>query len=353
MSTNASMIVVLTALPAMWFASLAVAADSMPDKDMSSMPGMHMPAQKSPKAQKPAPAPNAPSTQAPRRSTPQSPPTPAVLQRLDIGSQIGLRPVVRGLNLPVPQAMPGMKISSMQGGKAPPGARSPDYSDGVGYGSMTGMDMHDDALLGALRVDRLEYEQGRHADGVALDAQAWYGTDANRLWLKAEGEDRPPGRLQDWRTEALWDHPVGIYWNSQLGIRQDFGDGPGRSWAAFGLQGLAPNWFDIEATAYLGPSGRTAARFEATYELLFTQRLILQPRFEANLYGRNDRERRIGAGLSDAQLGLRLRYEIRRQFAPYVGVELVRRFAKTAQYARNAGESAFDPQWVAGVRLLF
>jgi len=249
-------------------------------------------------------------------------------------------------------SMPGMHTASMQGGAAPPDARSPDYSDGVGYGSMTGMDMHDDALLGSLRIDRLEYHNGRGADGATLDAQAWYGTDANRLWLKAEG-DYGAGRLEDQRTEALWDHPVSTYWDTQLGVRADFGDGPGRSWAAFGLQGLAPDWLDIEATAYLGPSGRTAARFEAEYELLFTQRLILQPRFEANLYGRDDRARRIGAGLSDAQLGLRLRYEIRRQFAPYVGVEWIRRFAKTAQYARDAGELAFDPQWVAGVRLLF
>jgi len=299
------------------------------------------------------PAPAGTPAQAHHPAVPQPPPVPAELQRLNIGSQIGVRPVVRGLNLPLPHAMAGMKMSSMQGGKAPPGARSPDYSDGIGYGSMPGMLMHDDIPLASLLVDRLEYGRRHHANTVALDAQAWYGTDANRLWLKAEGENNPLGHLQDWRTEALWDHPMSIYWDTQLGVREDFGDGPGRTWAAVGLQGLSVYWFDLEATAYVDPSGRTAARFEAMYELLFTQRLILEPRFEANLYGRDDHARRIGAGLSDAQFGLRLRYDFQRRFAPYIGIDMVRRFAKTAQYIRDAGEPVFDPQLVAGVRLLF
>lgn len=345
--------VLLAAGAALGMASLpALAQHSMPNMDMSKMPGMHMPAPPQ-KAKKAAPAPSESAAHTNHPATAQPPPAPTELQRLNIGSQIGLRPVVRGLNLSLPHEMPGMKMSSMQGGQAPPGARSPDYSDGIGYGSMKGMVMHDQTPIAALLVDRLEYDQGRHANGATLDAQAWYGTAANRLWLKAEGENSPPGRLQDWRTEALWDHPLSIYWDTQLGVREDFGDGPGRTWAAVGLQGLSVYWFDIEATAYLDPTGRTAARFEAIYELLFTQRLILEPRFEANLYGRNDPERRTGAGFSDAQFGLRLRYEFQRRFAPYVGIGIVRRFGKTAQYARAVGEPVSDPRLVAGVRLLF
>jgi copper resistance protein B len=272
------------------------------------------------------------------------------MQVLDIGSQIGVRPVVRGLNGETMQMdMQGMQ---MQGGKAPPDARSADYSGGVGYGSTPGLHMLDDAALGMLLIDRLEYFDGRNDNGVALDAQGWYGTDANKVWFKAEGE-RSAGRLQDLRTEALWAHPIGIYWNTQLGVRHDFGVGPGRTWAAFGVQGLAPYFFDVEATFYVGQAGRTAFRFESEYELLLTQRLILQPRFEMNLYGRDDPQRGIGSGLSDAELGLRLRYEFSRKFAPYVGVEFERKFGKTADFARNAGEPAFDPRLVAGIRFWF
>ncbi|MHB8446809.1 MAG: copper resistance protein B [Rudaea sp.] len=297
-------------------------AHTMPDMDMSSMPGMAMP----------------------------PPNLTGAMQRLDVGSQIGIRPVVRGLNLENMQTdMQGMQ---MQGGKTPSNARSPDYSDGVGHGDMTGMDMLDDAALGILLVDRLEYVDDRDANGAALEAQAWYGSDANKLWLKVEGE-HSGGRLQDLRSEALWAHPIDIYWNTQLGLRHDFGVGPDRTWAAFGVQGLAPYWFDVDAAFYVGPSGRTALRFESEYELLLTQRLILQPRFEINFYGRDDSWRDIGSGLSDAELGLRLRYEFTRQFAPYVGVEAARKFGKTATFARDAGESAFDPRLVAGFRIWF
>jgi copper resistance protein B len=324
--------------------------------DMPSMPGMAMPPP--PPQQVPASA----QTQHPgsmsgmhMSSTPYTPmqPPPNVtgtLQVLDVGSQIGIRPVVRGLNGGAMQMdMQGMQ---MQGGKAPPDARSADYSDGIRYGSMPGMDMLDDAALGTILIDRLEYFDGRNDHGIALDAQGWYGTDANKLWVKAEGETGA-GRLQDLRTEALWAHPIGIYWNTQLGVRHDFGVGPGRTWAAFGVQGLAPYFFDVEATFYVGQAGRTAFRFESEYELLLTQRLILQPRFEINLYGRDDPQRGIGSGLSDATAGLRLRYEFTRKFAPYVGVEFERKFGRTADFARNAGEPAFDPRLVAGLRLWF
>ncbi|MDE1884562.1 MAG: copper resistance protein B [Xanthomonadaceae bacterium] len=248
-------------------------------------------------------------------------------------------------------AMPGMPMP-MQGGVAPPDARSPDYSDGVNAGAMAGMDMLDDKALGMLLLDRLEYFDGRDANGVALEAQAWYGNDANKLWLKVEGE-RSGGRLQNVRTEALWDRPLAAYWDTQLGVRNDFGVGPDRTWAAFGVHGLAPYWFEVDAAFYIGQAGRTALRFESTYELRWTQRVILEPRFETNFYGRNDPRRRIGSGLSDAALGLRLRYEFTRQFAPYVGVEWERRFGRTADLARSAGEAVFDPRLVAGFRIWF
>ena len=249
-------------------------------------------------------------------------------------------------------AMAGMPMGPMQGGSAPPGARSPDYSDGIGYGAMPGMEMRDAAPLGMLRFDQLEAFHGKDGNGQAWEVQGWYGNDSDKLWVRSEGE-RGRGRIEDGDAEVLWSHAVASFWNTQLGVRQDVGEGPARHWAAFGIEGLAPNWFGLEATAYLGPSGRTAARLRAEYELLFTQRLILQPEFELNAYGRSDPARRLGSGVSDARFGLRLRYEVRRQFAPYLGVAWIRRFGGTADVARGDRQPIFDRQWVAGIRIWF
>jgi copper resistance protein B len=246
-----------------------------------------------------------------------------------------------------------MDMSSIQGGGAPPDARSPDYSDGYGHGSMPGAHMHDDRPIGMLLLDQLEDVHTRGGgSAVAIDGQAWYGRNFDKLWIKFEGE-RAGGRLQDLRTEVLWDHAVAAYWDTQLGLRHDFGMGPGRTWLAFGVQGLAPYWFETEATLYVGQGGRTAARVEFEYEALLTQRLILQPKLEMNLYGKGDPQRGIGSGLSDVEAGLRLRYEIRREFAPYVGLVWHQRFGRTADFARAGGEQADDLQFVAGVRIWF
>jgi copper resistance protein B len=248
--------------------------------------------------------------------------------------------------------MPGMAMGPMQGGNPPPDARSADYSDGVGHGAMHGMNMADNAPLGMLLIDRLEGFHGRGANGQAWEAQGWYGNDTNKLWLRTEGR-LSRGKLDEGDLEAFWNHAIATYWGSQLGVRQDLGEGPKRTWAAFGVQGLAPYGFDLEATGYLGAHGRTAARLRADYELLFTQRLILQSEAEANLYGKDDPQRRIGSGVSDVQLGLRLRYEFHRQFAPYIGVNWVRRLGTTAGYARQGHFPMLDRQIVAGVRAWF
>ncbi|SFK29768.1 copper resistance protein B [Rhodanobacter glycinis] len=249
-------------------------------------------------------------------------------------------------------AMPGMTMGPMQGGSPPPNARSPDYSDGVGYGSMEGMDMADKAPLGMVLIDQLEAFHGRDANGQSWEAGGWYGNDENKLWIRTEGE-RSRGKLDDGDLEAFWNHAIATYWSTQLGARQDIGAGPKRTWAAFGVQGLAPYWFELEATGYVGTNGRTAARLRAEYELLFTQRLILQPEAEVNLYGKDDPQRRIGSGVSDLQFGLRLRYEFHRQFAPYIGVNWTRRVGTTADYARQDHQPVLDRQIVAGVRIWF
>lgn len=246
-------------------------------------------------------------------------------------------------------------MSSMPAGHAEhagTGLRSPDYSDGVGQDAMPGMDMADDKALGMLRFDQLEAFHGRDGNGQHWDVQGWYGTDTDKLWLRSEGE-RTHADLADGDVELLWAHATSAFWGTRLGIRRDLGDGPARTWAGFGIEGLAPYFLDVAATLYAGPAGRTAARLRMAYDLRFTQRLILQPEFEANLYGRDDPQRGIGSGLSDASLGLRLRYEIRRRFAPYLGVVWRRRFGDSAAITRAQGRVVFDQQWVAGVRVWF
>ena len=143
---------------------------------------------------------------------------------------------------------------------------------------------------------------------------------------------------------------MAVYWDTQLGVRYDSGEGPGRSWLAFGIQGLAPYWFEVDAAAYVGEEGRSALRLEAEYELLLTQKLILQPKIEMNFYGKSDVERGLGSGLSDVSVALRLRYEIRREFAPYIGIERAAKVGGTADYARAAGKDAEETRFIAGLR---
>lgn len=248
-------------------------------------------------------------------------------------------------------SMQSMDTSTMQGGSAPPDARDADaYADGLVSGPMPGMDMADHEPFGMLLLDKFEYADSDQS--LRIDGEAFYGGDYNKLWLKADG-GRAKSRLAATRLELLWDRIFATYWSTQLGVRRDVGEGPPRNWAAFGVQGLAPYWFDVDATVYVGESGRSAMRVEASYDLLFTQRLILQPNLELNLYGKNDPAREIGTGLSDIDFGLRLRYEIRRQLAPYIGVNWKRKFGTTADFARAAGKDTHDTQLVTGVRIWF
>lgn len=240
---------------------------------------------------------------------------------------------------------------SMQGGKPPSDARDPHaYADGEDFGPIPPPRMGDEERFGSLLIDRLEGVRTDDNTSLAYDVQAWYGRDYDRAVLKGEG-DIDGGKLQDSHTDLLWGHAVAAYWDTQMGLRYDSGTGlDDRTWLAFGVQGLAPYWFEVDVATYLGESGRSALRLEAEYELLLTQRLILQPRVEANVYGKRDPGHETGSGLSDVSAGLRLRYEIRREFAPYVGIEWSGKFGSTADYARAAGEDPKEASVVAGLR---
>jgi len=247
----------------------------------------------------------------------------------------------------------GMGPGAMQGGAAPVDARdSRAYSGGYDFGPIPRPRLADEHNFGSLLVNRLEAVNIDDNSWATYDLQAWYGRDYDRVVLKAEG-DIDSGTLAEASTELLWSHAIATFWNSELGLRYDSGEGPNRRWLAFGVQGLAPYWFEIDATVYVGESGRTAFGFEAEYELLLTQRVILQPRLEATLYGKDDPEQALGSGLADMTAGIRLRYEIRRELAPYVGVEWAGMFGETADFAGAAGQETNDTRLVAGVRFWF
>lgn len=247
----------------------------------------------------------------------------------------------------------GMDHGAMQGGDPPPDARDPHaYSGGYTLDPVRPLRLADEHNFGSFLVDQFETARARGNTETAYELQGWFGRDYDRAVLKAEGEI-DGGKLQDARTELLWGHAVSAYWDTQLGVRYDSGLKPERKWLAFGVQGLAPYWFEIDAAAYVGENGRTALRLSAEYELLLTQKLILQPRVEANFYGKSDAARERGSGLSDAVAGVRLRYEIRREFAPYVGIERSSKYGGTADFARAEGQRTSETRVVAGLRFWF
>lgn len=246
-----------------------------------------------------------------------------------------------------------MQMGPMQGGSPPPNARDPNaYNEGTRFAHLGNHEMNDDAPFWKVLVDRAEAAKGDGERGQNLELEAWYGNDYNKAWVKVEGERRG-GTLHSARAELLWDRAFATFWSTQLGVRHDSGEGKSRDWLAFGVQGLAPYWFETEATAYWRGGSGLAVRLNAKYEVLFTSRLILEPEVEANLYSRSDPERATGSGLSDLNVGLRLRYEITRQVAPYIGVTWNRQFGKTADFTRMRGGDTKVVQAVAGVRFWF
>ncbi|MGV7175166.1 copper resistance protein B [Xanthomonas axonopodis] len=212
--------------------------------------------------------------------------------------------------------------------------------------------MHSAGINHYVLLDRLEASNTHRSSGQAWESRAWIGGDIDRLWLRSEGE-RHDGRTEPASLEAFYGHAISPWWDVLIGARQDIGAGEHRSWAAFGVQGLAPYKFETEATLYVGTGSRAALRLEGEYEVLLTNRLILQPRAEADIALTDDERRGIGSGLEAVELGLRLRYEITRRFAPYIGWVHSRSFGDSAQRAAMDHAPARDSRFVAGVRVWF
>lgn len=212
--------------------------------------------------------------------------------------------------------------------------------------------LHGTSIQSYWLLDRLEVSDADNGTALGWEAMAWVGGDIQRILLRSEGE-AVDGRIEHGDLEVLYGRSVRPWWDVLAGVRQDVGEGPSRTWAAFGVQGLSPYKFEVAATAYIGQGGRTALRAEAEYDTLLTNRLILQWRAEANAYGKADPLAGIGSGLSTVELGARLRYEVTRQFAPYIGIEHNRAFGNTTDLRRASGHDVGDTRIVAGVRIWF
>jgi copper resistance protein B len=388
--------------------AVTAAAQTM---DHSSMPGMVMPgdSQKPAKSstKKPAPTQKAPAQKA---ASPGKAPTMAPM---DHSSMPGMKmPAAKpaaqdhssmpGMAMPPGKSMPGMdmpaqpqKSSSMPGMTMPAGQPAmPDHA------AMPGMNMnspgHDMASMGTAEIphgppppppqdraadrfyapaamaaasNQLKTEHGGEAiskvmvslaeyqvrdgkDGFRWEGQGWYGGDINRFVLKSEGEGTRGEGVESAELQGLYSRAIGVYTDAQVGIRQDF-EPHSRSYATIGVQSMLPYWFDVEGALFLSTKGEFLGRLEGTYDLLLTNRLILQPRAELNFAAQNTAETRTGSGLSNAELGLRLRYEITREFAPYIGVSWDQQVGQTANYSRALGRDTGATTFVFGVRTFF
>lgn len=265
-----------------------------------------------------------------------------------------------GMNMPG-MDMPGMDMSAgetkmdmgkMQGGRAPRDARnSDDYAEGYRNSTLPNYEMADKLAIPKVLAEELEFATGNEGQGFGWTVLVTNGQDNNKLWLRSQGLKNSRDRLDaESSVEGLWWHSAGPFWGTVLGVRQDLGKG-GTTWAAAGIEGLAPYWFDIQLTGYVGADGRIAARAKASYDVLFTNRLILTPQVETNIYSKRSTDRELGSGFSNIELSGRLRYEVSRKFAPYVGFVWERALGGTADFRRSDRELVTEHRVVVGLRL--
>jgi copper resistance protein B len=200
--------------------------------------------------------------------------------------------------------------------------------------------------------DHLEWQTGANAGALAFEARGWVGGDVSRMWFRTAGTGTD-GRMDDAMAEVFYGRAFARWWDVVAGVRQDVEPGPARTWAAVGIQGLAPYWFEVDVTAYIGESWRTQLHLSTDYDVLLTNRLILQPSAALETFGKADPTRNIGAGLSSVEAGVRVRYEIRREFAPYAGIAWQWRTGETADLARATGDPVRDTRVVIGARVWF
>jgi copper resistance protein B len=315
----------------------AKAADPHAGHDMSGMPGMN-----------PAPAPAAPGEHAGHDmpAMPGMEMAPGGAMQHDMSSMPGMATAPVGTDLkpgnaPAPAPSPGLAASRFYG---EPAMSEADRDLRREHGGMT---------YYQVLFNLAEYQARNGGDGYRWDGEAWIGGDINRFTLKSEGEGTFGKPLEQAEVQALYSRALDPYWNLQAGVRYDFKPNPSRTYATIGIEGLAPYWFDVEGAVFLSDKGDVLGRAEAWYDQRVTQFFVLQPRVEVNLAAQDVRRDGIGSGLTDLELGLRLRYEKSREFAPYIGVSWERQFGDTARFTRARGDDTGGFSFVAGVRTWF
>lgn len=363
-------VLLLLGIAPLAFASPAVAQDH----SRHSMPGMTMPAAPAQPAQaKPKPKPK-PKPRPKPATRPAPRPAPAADPHAGHAAPAGPAPAAQvhpGADAPAADPHAGHVMPSMQeaaaksGTDLPPGdATAPATEPGRAadrYWGTAAMEQaerdvrreHGGGTFSQVMLDLAELRIRAGREGYRWNGEAWIGGDIDRFWVKSEGEGLFGEKVESAEVQALYSRAIDPYWNLQGGIRQDLGAGPGRTYATLAIEGLAPYWFEVEGALFLSDKGDLLARAEVSYDQRVTQDLVLQPRVELNLAAQDMPANRIGAGLSDAELGLRLRYERVREFAPYLGISWERRFGRTADFARAHGEDAGDLNFVFGVRAWF
>ena len=365
-------------------------AQSMSGMDMK---GMKMPAPptkptaKKPSKKKPAPtvAPSRRATAKPAAITPaptagmKGMPEPPTQPASAAKSQDGMPGMDMGSSgSPAPmQPMPGMDMS---GGAKTDGATPAAPLTGTSLPAGDGpappapIDFYADKQFSASEMDRARRDMMRNQGGQNFsrimfnlaevqirdgqagyrwDGEAWFGGDINRFTVKTEGEGVFRRGVDSAEVQALYSRAIGPYFNLQAGVRHDFQPSPTRTYATIGFEGLAPYWFEVEGALFVSNKGEVLGRLGAYYDQRITQRLILQPRVEFNLSAQDVPQNRLGAGLTDAELGLRLRYDFSRQFSPYIGVSYEAKTGRTADFARADGKAPTSASLVAGVHFWF
>lgn len=362
----------------------ALASPALAQMDHSTMPGMKMPAKPAPKKAAPKPRPAA-------KAKPVPKPRPAAKEPAQV-SEPSQR--AGGVQDPAPKpadpdcspehaqmghctpkaaagsaAMPGMTMDATAdtpsgtdlapGDALAPAPPRADYADRIwGSGTMqpardTLRREHGGGTFTQLMFNLAEVQVRQGRESLRWDGEFWYGGDINKLVIKTEGDATFGEGVEDAEIQALYSRTIGPYFNVQAGIRHDIRPRPSRTYATVGFEGLAPYWFEVEGALFLSDKGDVLGRLEGYYDQRITQRLILQPRVELNFSAQDVREIGLGSGLTDAELGLRLRYEVAREFAPYIGVSHDAKVGRTARFARVSGEEEASTSFVAGVRFWF
>ena len=380
-------------------AAISLATPAAAQMDMN-MPGMQMPAKSAVKPKPKAKAKPAPRSKAvfPRRARPaahrprQQPvpkPVPQPAASEDPMPGMDMSPATPASATPAPEhdmsSMPGMDMTKPEAPAASdphaghdmagmPGMETPASEIGDTPAPAPPSDHAADGIFGAAQMansramlrrenggmpaysivfNLAEYRAQKGADAYRWDGEGWFGGDINRFVVKTEGEGSVRGGVESGEVQALYSRAIGPWFNLQAGVRHDFKPGPSRTYATIGFEGVTPYWFEVEGALFLSDKGDVLGRLEGYYDQRITQNLILQPRVELNFAAQDVPANGIGSGLSDAELGLRLRYEIRREFAPYIGVSWERKIGDSARFARAAGNRVEATSLVIGIRTWF